>query len=187
MERFLSASFTVALGNWNPGNRGSVVCCLRILPDSHPFPKWEGAPRTPAEPLGEKSHSSHSAWPSEVSGLLPKHASEDCSLSVRTVSLPDCVAMETKLFYALKSKYFLWPHALLTSQSKLGRTQSIKTIQTHSFLFFSLALETTVFLRLWEDKTLGAVTILIAIPLSHIHMSHSLPVTLRVTGPFQCS
>ena len=149
------------------------MCCLRTLLDSHPFPKWEGAPRTPAEPLGEKSHSLHSSWPSEVSGLLPKHASEDCSLSVRTVSLPDCVAMETKLFYALKSKYFLRPHALLTSQSKLGRTQSIKTIQTHRFLFFSLALETTVFLRLCEDKILGAGLGGGHYPYSHSSKSHS--------------
>ena len=145
VERFLSAPFTVALRNWNPGNRGPVVRCLRTLPDSHPFPKWEGAPRPPAEPLGEKSPSSHSAWSSEVSGLLPKHTSEDCSFSVRTVSLPDCVAMETKLLYALKSKYFLRPHARLTPQSKLGRMQSIKTIQTHSFLFSSLALDSCVF------------------------------------------
>lgn len=139
----------------------------------------------------EKSHSSHSFW--ILWGVWPRaqKPSEDCSFSVRIVRLPDCVAMETKLFYALKSKYFLWPHALLTPWSKLGSTQGIRTIQTHNFLFFSLALETIVFLRLWEDKKLGGWEWGARHYLySHFSKSHSnewLYLWPRVTGNFRCS
>lgn len=143
----------LALSNWNPGNRGSIVPCLRISLGLHPFPIGKVLPDPLLSPSGEKSHSSNSFW--ILWGVWPRAqtSSEGCSFSVRIVSLPDYVATETKQFYALRSNTFLRPQALLTPQSELGQ-QSIRTIQKHNPLIFSLILENTVFLRLWEGKKL---------------------------------
>lgn len=71
----------------------------------------------PLSPAGEKRHSSHMpSGFSEVSGFVPKTPSEDCSFSVIIVSLPDYVATETKISYALKIRFLMAtcsPHSLV--------------------------------------------------------------------------
>lgn len=49
-EVFWVPHLTLALSNWNPGNRGCIVCRLRILLGLPPFSNWEGAVIPPAEP-----------------------------------------------------------------------------------------------------------------------------------------
>lgn len=147
--------------------------------------------RTPGwAPPGRRATLHIPSGSSEVSGLVPQNPQR--TVHFLSESWGSLIVQQWKtLLSALKSKYFLWPHALLTPWSKLGSTRGIRAIQTHNFLFFSLALETMVFLRLWEDKKLGGWGWGTRHYLySHFSKSHSnewLYLWPRVTGNFRCS
>lgn len=130
-------------------------------------------------PTGEKSHSSHSFW--ILWGVWPRAqtSSEDCSFSVRVVSLPDYVATETKPFYALKIRFFFFCGHMIFSLLNLSR-EAHRAWEQPRDTTLSLMLQITMFLRLWDGKKLVlfykklVVTVLLTPSLNHTHMNDSI-------------